>query len=93
MNLIITINNAQMIIEKENLGRNEMELREGNTCVVTVKSNWPAVKKKKNQTLNKKNSSKIPILGEWASERASERFLTGFDTRGQLNHGPVFAQM
>ena len=39
MNLIITINNAQMIIEKENLGRNEMEWREGNTCVVTVKSN------------------------------------------------------
>ena len=38
MNLIITINNAQMIIEKGNLG-NEIKSREGNTCVVTVKSN------------------------------------------------------
>ena len=28
MNLIITINNAQMITEKGNLGRNEMERRE-----------------------------------------------------------------
>ena len=39
MNLIITINNAQMIIEKENLGRNEIKRREENTCDVTVKSN------------------------------------------------------
>ena len=39
MNLVITINNAQMIIEKENLGRNEIKRREGNTCVVKVKSN------------------------------------------------------
>ena len=31
MNLIISINDAQMIIEKEILGRNEIKWREGNT--------------------------------------------------------------
>ena len=44
--------------------------------------------KKKNQTLNKEKS-----FQDYDPGRASERFLTGFDTRRQLNHGPVFAQM
>ena len=41
----------------------------------------------KSQTLNKEKSFQDSDHG-----RASERFLTGFETRGQPNHGPVFAQ-
>ena len=45
-------------------------------------------KNKKKQTLNKKKFFQDYDLG-----RVSERFLTGFDMRGQPNHGPIFAQM
>ena len=57
-------------------------------CDVTVKSNGPAVKTKKKKTLNKEIS-----FQDFDPGKASERFLIGFDTRGQPNHGPVFAQM
>ena len=67
MNLIITLNNAQMIIEKENLGRNEVKRREENTLFrhgeIQLTSNK---NKKRKQTLNKRNLSKISILGERA---------------------------
>ena len=58
MNLIITINNAQMIIEKGNLGRNEIKWKEDNTLFrhgeiqLTSSKN----KKKKKQALNKEKS-------------------------------------
>ena len=45
-------------------------------------------KKKKKRNLEQEKS-----FQDSDPRRASERFLTGFDTRGQLNHGPVFAQM
>ena len=41
----------------------------------------------KSQTLNKEKS-----FQDFDHEQASKRFLTGFETRGQPNHGPVFAQ-
>ena len=67
MNLIITLNNAQMIIEKENLGRNEVKRREENTLFRHGEIQLTSSKnKKRKQTLNKRNLSKIPILGERA---------------------------
>ena len=68
MNLIITINNAQMIIEKENLGRSEIKRREYLCRHGEIQLTSSKNKKKKNQTLNKRNPSQIPILGEQASD-------------------------
>ena len=100
MNLIIiTINNAQMraiceakfkdaqmTIERK-ISR-EVILKEEKRmlCVVTVKIQLTS--SIKSQTLSKEKSFQDFVHG-----RVSERFLTGFDTRGQPNHGPVFAQM
>ena len=78
MNLIITINNAQMIIEKENLGKNEIKWREENTCIVTVKIQLTSSKNKKKTNLEQEKS-----FQDTDPRRASERFLTGFDTREQ----------
>ena len=47
---------------------------------------------------NKKKKKKTNLEQEKSFQdsdprRVSERFLTDFDTRGQLNHSPVFTQM
>ena len=55
-------------------------------CVVTAEIQLTS--SMKSQTLNKEKSFQDSDHG-----RASEQFLTGFDTRGQPNHVPVFAQM
>ena len=66
---------------------------------------WLNIKKRKGNTLCRHGENPTdqqyekPILNKGKSfqdcdhGRASERFLTGFKTRGQPNHAPVFAQM
>ena len=65
--------------------RNPMERNHGEIQLTSSKK-----KKKPNLEQEKSFQDSDPRR---VSEQASERFLTGFETRGQLNHGPVFAQM
>ena len=77
-----------MIIEKENLERSKSKGEKKIPCVVTAEIQLTSMKSMKSQTLNKEKS-----FLDYDHGRASERFFTGYETRGQPNHGPVFAQM
>ena len=81
---------AQMILEKKKkLEKGKIEKREENT--LSRHDGNPTDQQHENPNLELREI--LPRFRSWESERASEQFLIGFETRGQPNHGPIFAQL